>query len=358
MGIDLTGGLDRGCDLHLAERPADPECRESASFWISDDQGRFGFPRVCIEAVGAGWETHGNEINLAFPDGRVFIGHGPGAAHPAIAADGQPRVLGAGPLKFETLEPFRKIRVTFDGEMRQTTVADQARRVPPGPARRVRFEFDCEPAAPPFIPGTLSKDARQRMASGPEARAMVVGGFRFEQLVRSSGRLDIDGEPERAFTGSGLRIQRVSVRNTGEFFGHCWLSALFPSGKGFGCQVFAPKADGVSAYNEAYIFDGTELIPARAIEAPWLTSFEPLGGAVDLTLETEAGQRVRIEGRNHVTTCVPPGESMFGDWPHGHASKLFFHQGGVRYTWDGEETFGMIERSLPGERVSLALGDS
>jgi len=47
---------------------------------------------------------------------------------------------------------------------------------------------------------------------------------------------------------------------------------------------------------------------------------------------------------------------MFGAWPHGHPSRLFFHQGGARYRWDGEETFGMIERSLPGERVSLALG--
>jgi hypothetical protein len=26
---------------------------------------------------------------------------------------------------------------------------------------------------------------------------------------------------------------------------------------------------------------------------------------------------------------------------------LPFHRGGVRYSWDGEETYGMIERSLP-----------
>jgi len=119
----------------------------------------------------------------------------------------------------------------------------------------------------------MSEDARRRMASGPEARAM--GGFRFEQLVRASGRLDVAGEPERRFAGSGLRIQRVGIRNTGEFHGHCWMSALFPSGKGFGCQVFAPKTEGAAAYKEAYLFEGGELISARAVEAPWLTSFEP-----------------------------------------------------------------------------------
>jgi hypothetical protein len=30
---------------------------------------------------------------------------------------------------------------------------------------------------------------------------------------------------------------------------------------------------------------------------------------------------------------------------------LPFHQGGVRYEWDGEVTYGMIERSLPGAKM-------
>ena len=28
------------------------------------------------------------------------------------------------------------------------------------------------------------------------------------------------------------------------------------------------------------------------------------------------------------------------------------HQGGVRYLWDGEETYGMIERSYPLDKIT------
>ena len=40
MAIDLTGGVDPSSDHFLAERPDDPQFRESASMWISDDAGR------------------------------------------------------------------------------------------------------------------------------------------------------------------------------------------------------------------------------------------------------------------------------------------------------------------------------
>jgi hypothetical protein len=41
---------------------------------------------------------------------------------------------------------------------------------------------------------------------------------------------------------------------------------------------------------------------------------------------------------------------MFGDWTYGrgpHGVPLPFYQGDARHSWEGEDTNGMIERSLP-----------
>ena len=51
------------------------------------------------------------------------------------------------------------------------------------------------------------------------------------------------------------------------------------------------KPAGEATFNEGYIFDGDgDLVPARVVEAPWLTHLKPVGEDVALTLETPTGQ--------------------------------------------------------------------
>ena len=80
MAIDLAGGMSPSKDYFLAERPEDPQFRESASFWVSDDKGLIGLPRVGIEAVSESWDKRGLQVNLGFPDGRTAIVRGPARA--------------------------------------------------------------------------------------------------------------------------------------------------------------------------------------------------------------------------------------------------------------------------------------
>ncbi len=56
MATDLTSGMDASSDYFLAERPEDPQFRESASVWIFDDRGAIGLPRIGIEAVAESWD--------------------------------------------------------------------------------------------------------------------------------------------------------------------------------------------------------------------------------------------------------------------------------------------------------------
>ena len=102
MAIDLTGGLDGSREHVFAQRPDNPEMRDSVSMWISDDRGELGIPRVGIEAVASAWETHSLQLNVAFPDGRVYRARDSGKALSPLDDGGLPTILGAGPLAFRS----------------------------------------------------------------------------------------------------------------------------------------------------------------------------------------------------------------------------------------------------------------
>jgi hypothetical protein len=97
----------------LAQRPAERDVRQGISMWISDDAGRFAFPRMGVEAIESDWDRRMIQANMAFPDGRVLIGSQAGESHPAVAADGQPRIFGGGPLQFECVEPLRRWKMAY-----------------------------------------------------------------------------------------------------------------------------------------------------------------------------------------------------------------------------------------------------
>ena len=65
-------------------------------------------------------------------------------------------------------------------------------------------------------------------------------------------------------------------------------------GRAFGYIAYPPRPDGEPTFNEGYVFDGTTssggLLPARVVEAPWLTRLQTVGEDVSLVLEYQAGQ--------------------------------------------------------------------
>lgn len=351
MAIDLTGGIDPQRELTFAERPDNPEMRDSVSFWVFDDAGELGLPRVGIEALAENWGAHAVQVNVAFPDGRVYRTREDGASWSPIGPDGRPTVLGGGPLGFECLREFDTWRVTFDGQLTATSSADLVEGRKTGPLVDAAFEVDAVLAVPPWVQGELDTQSGTQLRKSVEGDLM--GGPRYEQLFRARGTLTVDGD-RRTFTGSGLRIRRQGVRKLEGFWGHCWQSALFPGGRAFGYIAYPPRPDGEPTFNEGYLFTGDgELIPARVVEAPWLRRLQPLGEDVSVLLETAEG-RVRIEGETVLSThdITDP-----RDVPEEMAALLAnwtfpaLQQAGVRYTWDGEQTYGMLERSIPRDQL-------
>jgi prepilin-type processing-associated H-X9-DG protein len=351
MSIDLSGGIDPAREYMFAQRPDNPEMRDSVSFWVVDDRGEVGLPRIGIEAVAANWDAHDVQVNIAFADGRVFRLRENGRSWPAEGPDGRPTVLGAGGLAFRCVEPFGTWTMTFDGKAVQTSSFDLVRGKKDGPLVDVSFAVEATMAVPPWVQGALSAESASALKTSVEGDYM--GGPRYEQLFRASGSVKV-GDEERTFTGTGLRIRRQGVRRLAGFWGHAWQSALFPSGRAFGYIAYPPRPDGQPTFNEGYLFDGSGgLIPARVVEAPWLTRLQPLGEDVPVVLETDAGT-VRIEGETVLSTHdIYHDDKMFSSQALKQEMPSFpaLQQAGVRYRWDGEETFGMLERSSPLEKI-------
>jgi len=308
--------------------------RESTSVWLFEESGAFGFPRVGIEAEASSWDNRRVQGNFAVAGGRILNGAGMGAAHSPFDAAGKPTILGAGPIAFQCIEPFRKWRMTFDGTAVDGTVDQQiAKTLDPNNRTPVRFDVELEMITPAWVQDiSPEKVAKMSAADAIEAANMGIG-WRLEHLFRARGTFYVDGKT-RDFKGSGSRIKRQSVRPLAGFRGHCWQSAVFPDGRAFGFITYPPREDG-TAYNDGYIFQNGKMYPARAIKIPWLRRIVGEGDDVSLELESDLGI-TRIQGTTALST-FRVGNPDIGN--------LNLHQGGARYTWDDQVAYGMIERS-------------
>jgi hypothetical protein len=340
----LTSGLTPDHDLFFAERPADPEMRESISLWLFEENGEFALPRVGIEAEAKAWESRGYQANFAFPDGRILDGSGLGPGPSPLGPDGRPTTFGAGPLTFRCIEPFRRWAMTYDGEAVDGTVEQQIHRTLDRKKKvPVRIDVELAMQTPAWVADhSPEKLARMSEAERAEAKSMGIG-WRLEHLFRGEGSLRLDGTT-RAFRCVGSRIKRQSVRPLGSFRGHCWQSALFPDGRAFGFISYPPAQDGSEPFNEGYVFQGGRMHRARATQIPWLRRLAAAGEDASLELESELGT-TRIEASTLLSTyrIMTKADGLPFDFN--------LQQGGARYTWDGMTSYGMLERSATAEQL-------
>jgi hypothetical protein len=348
--VDLSGGLDRSLEYALRDRPDVELLRDSVSLWAYDDAGRFGLPRVTLEHAGPNWHEKQLQVNVAFPDGRLLLGSGRGAALPAEDEHGRASIFAGGALEFRVVEPFERWRVSFDAPAVETTTQETIeRRVDAGSTTRLAFEVDVSPVVPPWLTGSMSPEAGRALGASPglfvggaqSGRGEYDGAFRYEQLVRVEGTLRV-GEEQWNWTGSGLRVRRTGRRDNTGLAGHVWQSAVFPSGRGFGYMWLLPHP-----YKEGFVFDRGRMLPARIVETSWLTGFIPAGEDVSFVLETELG-RHEIEGETVYSVFIPDGD----EFPTEGFFPLNWQQAGVKFTWDGEEAYGMMERSSRTEAMA------
>lgn len=339
---DLSGGIPIEREYVVAERP-DDGIRDAVNVWLEEENGLFAM-RVGVEAVGAQWDRHELWLDLAFADGRLYSRRGDGETHSAYGAEGLPTVRAAGPIRFECAEPFRRWTVTFDGPVAITS-AQEILKNPDFEEKQwaeISFDIDMRMAAIPWEPGSILPEAAEALG-GKQGDYMSP---RYEQLFRAAGTLTIDGEAQ-AFNANGLRIRRTGFRAFAGFWGHCWQSAVFPSGRAFGFNSYPPREGEPPSYSEGWIIEpdgegGFRRISARPVGIPWLRKLVTGGEDVSCALETVDGRRIEIGGLTFANTRSRGGHVLPPDWPKDWP---IVQQSHAFYTWDAERTTGMVERS-------------
>ena len=333
---DLTGGLSPEQDLVFPTRPDEPEMRESVSVWLYEENGAFGFPRMGIEAEAESWDDRRLQAAFTFPDGRALNGAANGAPPSALDEDGRPTIIGAGPLTFRCLEPFRRWTMTYDGQALDGDVREQiAGTYGRRGSKPIRLHVEMTMVTPAWVQQTAIDTSGMSQIERDNATAMGLG-YRFEHHLRAKGRYEIDGRSYE-FNGQGTRIHRQSIRRLEGFYGHCWLSAVFPNGDAFGSLAYPPRegSDGEYSYNDAVVFKDGRLYPARIVRAPFLRRITPKGDEFILELESELGRTV-IEGVTALNTFRIGNPDIGG---------LNLQQGGALYRWGDQTAYGMVERS-------------
>jgi hypothetical protein len=349
-----TAGLPSELDYMLPEKPSDPEMRESASLWLFEESGAFGFPRNGLEAVGKAWESHRLDCNFAFAGGRVLRESSRGPSRPSIGPEGRSDVLGAGPLVFRCVEPFRKWVVSYDGEAFVGSIQQQIARefavyADAGPYSFQRTAISYAVELTMVTPAWVQDYRTEKLNSMSDKERVDAGlmgyGYRIEQLFRAEGTLTVDGA-RRDFKAVGSRIHRQSVRPMAAFRGHCWQSAVFPDGRAFGYIAYPlrPDESEEDRYNIGYFYQNGRMYPARARSIPFLRKIMPRGDDVSLELETEFGV-TRIEGSTDLSTFHLGNQGVNG---------FNNQQSGACYRLDGMAAFGMIERSSPADLCTIA----
>src|SRR5439155_15630202 len=146
---DLSGGLDARHEAFLTQPPTNPEVRDSATLWVMDANGAIAFPRITVDAIASHWDRPWVQLNVVLADGRAL------RVWDRFPLYGSSSVLGAGPLRFECIEPFRRWIVSFDGEAEQSTTERQMQGHLGGTRVALSFHVEAEMAAPPWRMGGM-----------------------------------------------------------------------------------------------------------------------------------------------------------------------------------------------------------
>lgn len=333
--MDLTGGLDPSVDGPNVDPGRDLSVGENHAFWIFDDAGEYALLNCHLQAgagVGPGqpppWDTRRVAFALAAPDDRLFVDF-------AVDSGTTSGVLRSGGWEFECAEPFVRWNARYRGMPRVTTSSATREAVVDLQGERAPVEADLvlSMALPPWIQGEFAEES-----PGREDGLLFIGVPRYEQLYRVAGSITHDGESHE-MEGTGLRTHRYGRRSAGLMKGHSWLTAIFPSGRGFGSMRF-PGDAGEDLFREAWVSDSGGVVGAQVLDSPWLTTLDCVGETWTVQLDTPGGP-AEIHGETLACSYT-----MGLGVSHDPGSFVLVHGMG-RFEWDGEVTCGLIERSAP-----------
>ena len=287
--------------------------------------------------VMGGWFRIGNRPNEKYaemsccvylPDGRVGFMFG----RPEISGN---NAFDAAGMKFEVLEPFKRLRVLYEGPVcllkNPYDMADPRQAFKNNPLEDCRVELDYYGVAPMYGGERVQADGSPILEKSDEAFARG----HYEQHIGGRGVIRVAGQ-EWSLDGFGLRDHSWGPRYWQNIEWYRWLPICF--GEDFGLMIWiVSPATGIKRIGGMVLRDDTYILIEEArIETEWDANYYQTGmKAWARTPERE----YEIEGR--VLSLIPLRNRR--KTPDGRVLQTRITEGMTEYRCEGRVGYGMSE---------------
>lgn len=290
-----------------------------------------------VRKIG-GWFRIGNRPNegyaemttcLYLPGGRVAFMY----AKPKISDNKQ---LAAGGMKIEVVEPFKKLRVTYDGKAvvldDPFQMSEPSKAFRENPVLPCQVELDYEGVSPMFGGETVKEDGSALDIDPEKSFAKA----HYEQHVAAKGRFVIDGEVFEV-SGFGLRDKSWGPRYWQAIHWYRWLPMNF--GRDFAMMLSIVAGEsGEPRQGGMVLKDGKyDLISEVSIDSDWDENWYQT--AMRAQVKTESGAEYDVEGE--VLSLIPLRNRRTA--PDGTELNTRITEGMTAYRCNGMVGYGMSE---------------
>lgn len=268
-------------------------------------------------------------VTVFLPDRSLLVSktYGRGPEVPGVSGPSN------GTLSFRCDDPLLRWTVKADAMARPTTLAALADGLlADGEVIPVSFEYGFEAMTPMWDLGAADMSGQSWALT------------HYEQAGRVAGRLRC-GERVWEISGTGMRDHSHGPRNFAHFRRGSWVHAEFPSGRVFAALRMWTNDDTV-ALNRAFISEDGKLREVTPTEMPTLESARSDPRSITVRLD-DGGQEAVIEVEviaAKTMTLAEPNEILHGVDRSDPGIKII-NEAIVRCRWDGEEGYGLCERS-------------
>jgi hypothetical protein len=271
-------------------------------------------------------------VVVAWPDGTVT---GYRAFGNTRAADDGP---GGPGFAIRVLEPGRQLSYSFLGGVQRIPSADMKKGLQvDGPRRRLAFELVFESAA----------DIWDLHDVG--SRQDFLGTGHIEQIGRVTGKISIDDE-RIAYDGRGNRDHSMGPRDTQSLGSHQWLQGYLENGISFLVYDAVLRGSPNPVFSRVAVYEGDRLCAAE-LEYPWriqtvADTHKDFGFKIHYASGTLDVRTAGIQNTAYLSFSVP-NDHYVGVYPAGDPPLTLLEQP-TRYTANGVQGFGWLERTVPG----------
>jgi hypothetical protein len=290
-----------------------------------------------VKKIG-GWFRLGNRANegqaemttcLYLPDGRVAFMYG----RPRIADNKQ---MNAGGMRIEVIEPFKKLKVTYDGKAcvlsRPFDMAEPSKAFRENPSLDCKVELDYEGVSPMYGGETVREDGKPIEIDPEKSFAKA----HYEQHMAAKGTFVI-GDETFAVEGFGLRDKSWGPRYWQAINWYRWCPMNF--GRDFGMMLsIVAGTEGKPREGGMVFKDGKyDLITECAIDTDWDENWYQT--ALRAKVKTESGARYEVSGK--VLSLIPLRNRR--KTPDGQELNTRITEGMTEYKCNGMTGYGLSE---------------